>query len=167
MSADGGEGELWQGSRKGQGSRNAEKRAEERTRTISFSNFPKGTKADVIKDFIKEKLEDHHAVDVYTYDQRTTKGMVRFETVDTMWEYLVSGDGKQKLDFQSRRIYTDTPKEGEDAKRERAVWKVVRLLINHGAAMAMQSKRTWTLATGKATCGKRTHSWPSGIRRNR
>ena len=124
-----GKGNLGKAAGKGKGGGKAEKRAEERTCTISFSNFPKGTKADAIKDFIKEKLGDYHAEDVYTYDQRATKGMARFETPDIVWEYIVSDAGKQKLEFQGRRIYAD---KGEDAKRERAVRKTVYLLIKHG-----------------------------------
>ena len=82
---------------------------------------------------MKEKLGDAKGVeDVYTYDERTTKGMARFETLDGMWEYMVSEVGKQKLEFQDRRIYIDIPKDGEDAKRERAVRKTVHLIIKHG-----------------------------------
>ena len=111
---------------------NFEHWAEERTRAVSFSSFSKGTRANVIKDFIKKELGDVIGVeDIYTYDERTTKGMARFETLDGMWQYMGSEAGRQKHKFQGRRIYTDIPKEGDDAKRERAVRKTVHLIIKH------------------------------------
>ena len=124
MGARSGEGNFGRAAGKGKGSGRVEKRAGERARTISFSNLPKGTRANVIKDFIKKELGDAIGVeDIYTCDERTTKGMARFETLDGMCEYMGSEAGRQKHEFQGRRIYTDIPKEGDDAKRERAVRK--------------------------------------------
>ena len=40
--------------------------------------------------------------------------------------------GKQRLELRERRTFADTPKGGEDAKRERAVRKTIQLLIKHG-----------------------------------
>jgi hypothetical protein len=120
---------------KGKGGGKSEKRAEEKTRTLFFTNFPKGSRSGDSKAFVKEKLGD--AVKkleepVYTYDDRTTKGMARFQTTDDMWQYMTSDCGRLKLQFQGRRIYVDIHKEGEDAQRERAVRKSVHLLIKHG-----------------------------------
>jgi hypothetical protein len=76
----------------------------------------------------KEQLEE----EVYTYDERTEKGMARFKTADDMWQYLTSDSGRHKHEFRGRRIYADVHKVGDDAKRDRAVRKAVHLIIKHG-----------------------------------
>ena len=93
---------------------------------------------------MKEKLGDAWnklEEEVYTYDERTTKGMARFKTTEAMREYMTSNAGKHKHEFRSRRIYIDIAKEGEDAKRERAVQKAVHLMIKHGGGNAEAVKK--------------------------
>ena len=137
-----GKGNLGKSAGKGKESGKTERRAKERTHTISFSNFPKGSRAPDIQDFIKKSNGDTVKIEeVYTYDERTTKGMARFETEDAMWQYMKSDVGKQRLEFRERRIYTDTPKGGEDAKQERAVRKTIQLFIKHGGGDADAVKK--------------------------
>ena len=37
--------------------------------------------------------------EVYTYDERTEKGMARVKTADDMWQYLASDSGRHKREF--------------------------------------------------------------------
>ena len=68
--------------------------------------------------------------DIYTYEERTNKGMARFKTIEDMWKFITD-DGNQH-ECEGRRIYVDVPKTGEVAKRECAVRKVVHLIIKKG-----------------------------------
>eukprot|EP00973_Karenia_brevis_P077514 10769626-Karenia_brevis.AAC.1 len=71
--------------------------------------------------------------EVYTYQKRDTKGMVRFRSEDDMWEYMTAHSGHHHHEYAGNRVYVEVSKRDEDRKRERAVRKVVRTLIEtHG-----------------------------------
>ena len=129
----------------GKGGGKSAKRAEERTRTVSFTNFPANTKEAIIKTFIAEKLSTFRQEDideVYTFDKRDTKGMARFRTMDAMWAFMAENVGKHKHEFEGNRIYVDVvDKNQKDWKREKAVRKIVRLIIEHNGGNGEQVKK--------------------------
>ena len=64
-----------------------------------------------------------------------TRGAVKFFSQDAMWKYMVDQKGHRYHERQGGTIYvnapTDSSKDPDDAAREKAVRKVVRVLIEH------------------------------------
>lgn len=131
---------LWgQGVRTGRGPRDPEKRM----RTITFANFPEDTKAQVIKDTIDEILQEVKAdvEEIYSFGKRATRGAARFKTSESMWKYMTKHAGNHVHEYFGNNIYTnvDSPTGGD--QRERAVRKVVRVIIEQNGNNGKEIKK--------------------------
>ena len=112
-----------------------EQKHEKRTRTVTFGQFPKDTKASAVKDFILNVMEPamSDVEEVFAFGKtRAERGAARFKTTDSMWKYMMDNSGNHKHLFGSTHIYCNADSVGaqeDQRKRERGVRKVVRMLI--------------------------------------
>ena len=146
----------WTAKGKGKGKDGGKlaKKEEERSRTLTFSNFPEDTQEKDIIDEIKKKLKDsmEQVEEVFAFAKTGTRGAAKFTTEDALWKYTVDSKDSEVHEFQGRRIYSRAGNIGgdpSDANKEKAVRKVVRLLIERaggdGAAVKkkIDAKYAW------------------------
>ncbi|CAK0890732.1 unnamed protein product [Prorocentrum cordatum] len=108
---------------------------EKLNRTMNFGTFPQDTKsADIVK-FLEEVVKEAKEVEeVFAYGRKfAERGAVRFKTPEAMWDYLKSGAASSHA-YQEQKIYGNADyrnrdPESDEAKRERAVRKLVRAII--------------------------------------
>lgn len=77
--------------------------------------------------------------------------MARFETVECMWNYVVSEVGKQKLEFEGRRIYAEGRRGCKTGAHSR---KTVHLLIKHGGGDGEAMKKDLDISCRQGTVWK-------------
>ena len=132
------------GSGKGSGKDDGKglKRLEERKRTLIFTNFPDDTQEDDIIKAIRDKIGGSidDVEDVFTFSKTGTKGAAKFNTEDLLWKYMKTNKGEHTLHYEGNRIYVAAGVP-EDEKKERAVRKVVRLLIENNGGNGEQIKK--------------------------
>ena len=109
---------------------------EKRSRTVNFGQFPKDTKADEIKEFINKVMAGVEDVeDMFAYGKKfVERGGARFVSKESMWKYMGVNAGSHTHDFKQTKVYCNpdssaVDKTSEPAKRERAVRKLVRAII--------------------------------------
>ena len=123
------------------------KREDEKSRTIVFGNFPEETQEDDIIKFIEGKVESVRAdiEEVFTFAKAGARGAAKFFSQDAMWKYMVDQKGHHYHEHQGGTIYvnapTDSSKDPDDAAREKAVRKVVRVLIEHNNGNGAEIKK--------------------------
>lgn len=121
------------GTGKGKGKGKSPENVEKRARTLFWRNFPKGTKRLEITKFITDQLAkvSEDVEEVFTYEVRDSKGMSRFKSQEAMWSFLTENKGNHTYMLGDSRIFVEADKKEDDAKRERSVRKIVRVLIEH------------------------------------
>ena len=107
---------------------------DKRKRTMTFGNFPEDTKAVDIKAFIDTVVTDVAAEVEETFafgKKRAERGGARFRNADDMWKFMTANAGKHKHDYKGKAIYcnADGPSDASAAAQERAIRKVVRVII--------------------------------------
>ena len=133
------------GGGKGDGKTGKEvQRLDERKRTVVFSNFPNDTQEDEIIKMINDKVQSARAdvEDVYAFAKSGTQGAAKFKTDEAMWEYLVAKKGNHRHYYGGQRIYIQAGGKGpkEEADKDKAVRKVVRMLIESETAAGEKTK---------------------------
>jgi hypothetical protein len=110
---------------------------DKRSRTIGFGQFPKDTKAENIIKFMEGVLEEarEDIEEMFAYGKKfAERGGARFKTSQAMWAYLKGKAGDHTHTYMGHHIYCSADAkardpQSEDAKRERAVRKMVRAII--------------------------------------
>jgi hypothetical protein len=133
ISSFGGAG-LTQGFGKG-GGKDAKKR-EDKSKTLVFSNFPSETQEDDIIRKITEIVAEYKAdvEEVYAFAKTGTKGAAKFTSEGAMWKYMTEKKGQHNYQFEGNKIYAKAgggDMTDADERREKAVRKAVRVLIEH------------------------------------
>ena len=109
----------------------------EKSRTITFGNWPEGTTSQTIIDFIakhmeeaREDIEDDKGIFAYGKNY-AVRGAARFKTTALLLKYLRKDDTKTKIVKEHLVIYIirDADKPQDDIDREKAVRKLVRAII--------------------------------------
>jgi hypothetical protein len=111
---------------------NDDNEGEKRRRTLGFGQFPKDTKAEDIVKFLEGVLEEAKGdiEEVFAYGKKfAERGAARFITSEAMWAYLKGKAGKTTHMYQGQKIYCNTDTKSTDMKRDRAVRKLVRTII--------------------------------------
>ena len=116
-----------------------------RKRTVTFGNFPQDTKSEEIIAFIDNVMKDEkdNLQETFAFGKkRAERGGARFASEACMWKYMTERAGKHQHDYKAGKVYcnVDGPAESSDAERERAVRKVVRVIIesNGGDGQAVK-----------------------------
>lgn len=123
------------GKGKGKGKGKSEERMEKRDRSVIVRNFPKDTQGTVIKASISEILSGvkEDIEEVYAFGPTDDAGSARFKSPASMWKYLSANRGNHSHDVLGTTVHVrasaSKPLDGEDADREWAVKKIVRVLI--------------------------------------
>ena len=115
---------------------------EEKSRTLTFCNWPKGTESSTIKDFIGKVLKDHVGdLDddngIFTFGRETARrGAARFKTVALMLKYMRRPEMCWKLMVDDLTIYInrDVHKPQETINKDRAMRKLIRAIIEEVTA---------------------------------
>jgi hypothetical protein len=130
----------------GKGGGKNEKRQEEKSRTVVFSNFAnESQEEDIIRKITEYVASAKDDIDeIYTFAKTGTRGAARFTTDAAMWKYMTDNKGNHKYEHEGRRIYAkaaggDGTEEAE--RREKAVRKVVRALIEREGGNGEEVKK--------------------------
>jgi hypothetical protein len=105
---------------------------DKRRRTIGFGQFPKDTKAKDIVKFLEGVLEEARGdiEEVFAYGKKfAERGAARFKTSEAMWAYLKGKAGHHMHMYEGQRIYCNADTASKDIKRDRAVRKLVRTIV--------------------------------------
>ena len=107
-------------------------KAEKRCRTLYFGDFAEDTK----EEFIISQIEGwtrtvHHNIDeIYAFGKIAERGAARFNTEESMWEFLVANQGQLQFDVGSTKVYANPDAMHDPSPdKTKAVRKMVRLLI--------------------------------------
>ena len=109
--------------------------AEKRARTVVFGTFPQETRSTDIKTWVDEVMKDAEGVEEsFAFGRKfAERAGVRFVSSDSMWKYMTDNAGSHKHSFKDTYIYCNPDNQAdpqsESAKRERAVRKLVRAII--------------------------------------
>ena len=98
---------------------------------MKFTNFPRDTPEDFIKDTIKKKLADveDKIEEYFAYGKYSDAGGARFQTEEDMWSYLTKKKGDLNFELNGQIIYMGADKIGRDDPRVKAIRKLVRTII--------------------------------------
>jgi hypothetical protein len=118
-------------------------------RTVGFGPFPDDTKSvDIIK-FIEGVIADMKGdvEEVYAYGKKfAERGAARFKSEEAMWAYMRGRSGKHMHEYEGVKVYCNVDSRAkdpnaEDVKRERAVRKVVRAIIETNGGDGFKTKK--------------------------
>ena len=110
---------------------------DEKSRTITFGNWPTGTASQTIVDFIDTHMKnskDDLVEDEGTFafgKQTASRGAARFKTTALMLKYLRKQETNTKIKTDNMTIYInrDIHKPQEEIDKDRAIRKLVRTVI--------------------------------------
>ena len=108
---------------------------EQRRRTITFGQWPPGTRAEAIRTFMEETVvtQKDDVEEAYAYGKKfAERGAVRFKTEASMWRYMQDNAGNHKHKHNGQDIYVNVYDGGSseaDKDREVAVRKLTRAII--------------------------------------
>lgn len=130
----------------GKGGGKEDKKREERSRTIVFSNFPEDTQEVEIISMIESKMQkvSTNVEEVFAYAKSGSRGAAKFKTEDAMWDYMVSNKGQHIYQHGGNKVYVKAgggTGNAEQDLKEKAVRKAVRALIEREGGEALDVKK--------------------------
>ena len=110
---------------------------EEKTRTLTFGNWPSETDSRIIKEFIANHMKDWEAEldedGMFAYGRDVaTRGAVRFKTTAQMLRFVSRSERASKIkqsDDKTIYINRDIVKPIEEITRYRQINKLIRVII--------------------------------------
>ena len=144
-----------------------EKKREEQSRTLIFSNFPKDTQEDEIVDMIRAQMVDviGEVEEVFAYAKTGSRGAAKFTSEDSLWRYMVGKKGNHTYSYNGQKIYIRVGGGGdgttEEEMREKAVRKAVRALIERegGDGATVKQRIDAKYRIGAVWCQKGDGRW--------
>ena len=129
-----------------------EDKAEKRSRTVYFGNFPDDTKGDVIKQFIDTWTEGFKGdiEETYPIGLIGERGGARFKSQDKLWEFMNKNKGKLEYEALGTKVFANFDSvHDDDPPKARAVSKLVRAIIegNGGDGRAVKEHMKGTSYT--------------------
>ena len=130
----------------GKGGAKGEVKLEKRQRSIIFSNFPEDTKETVITAEIWKIIGDikDEIDEVFTYSMHDNVGVARFKTAQAMWNYMATNAGNHRHKVLGTTISVNADRMAaptDDEKKDRAVGKFVRAIIEHNGGDCAEVKK--------------------------
>ena len=112
---------------------------EERTRTLTFGNWPKNKGGSIIRTFIADHMKEvEQDLDedsgVFAYCRGTaSRRAARFKTTALMLKYIRSPETEWKFKHENHDIYInrDMDKPQEEVNRDRQINKLIRAVIEY------------------------------------